>query len=439
MITESRFYGGSKDVSLTGDYTVDYRVARLWSFTPTASGHDVILPSPEGMKLGGIYFIIINHSDTYTLTIKDHDDNEITLLDTEEGCILSLSETEFTITPAMASASPPVYPILIGKWGLLGFPPIYTGSGGAPQVVAYWNYKVMALGEAEGYEAIRYFLFGGLGDLDGCDQFDGTSTWVTKSDIPGDHSGSWVFHPNIHYIFIAVDSDYLYKFRPTEDTWINECALVDAHAGGVAFHVGEYGYVLCGTARNTMESYYGRTWTRKRAHSYYTTGGSAAADPDTGYFTNGQDSTTGSGDNYHFQYDPVTDTWAQKDDLPDPAGRFNHSAFYIHEEGEYYVVGGQTETPTYYDDLDEWVPSTDTWTGRADLTAGNRALAAAASADFIGDGSGQIGIHFCGYNGSSQDDVYQYSVNSPSNQWTSLGTTPGSVNKSCPSAGFGGA
>jgi hypothetical protein len=438
MITESKFYGSSKDVSLTGDYEIDFRVARLWSFTPTASGHKVELPNPTGMKLGGIYFLVVNHSDTHTFTIVDNEDETVTVVGTEEACILSLSEIEFTVSPTMLPATVSGGTYLIGKWGLLGFPPIYTSaSGGLPTVHAYWNWKLMTLGDPEGYEAIRYFLFGGIGDLNGCDQFDGVSTWVTKSDMPDDHSGSWNFAMTVHNIYVGIDSSSLYKFKPTEDVWINEGSLVEAHGSGAAFAVKEKGYVVGGVATKYMESFYGRTWTRKNDHSYYTSGCIAFADSDKGYLTNGKNDETGGFENQHFRYDPVTDTWDQRDDMPDPE-RFNAASFYIHEAGKYYVVGGQNDTPNYFDDMEEWDPVTDTWTGKADITVGNRSQAAGASADF-GSGTGQKGLHFCGYNGTAHDDVYLYTVNTPSNTWVTLGTTPGSVTKQSPSAAYAGA
>jgi hypothetical protein len=442
MISEEGFYGRSKAVSLTGDYTVDYRVARLWSFTPpTASGHKVILPNPDGLKLGGIYFIIINHSDTYTFTVVDHDDNTLTLVDTEEGCVISLSESEFTIGPAMVGAMPPVAPILIGKWGLLGIPPVYAGSG-TPSVYGYWNWKILTLGAAEGLKSIRHYLFGGANDYTGCDQHEFVGdTWTAKTNIPDNHASSWSFSPTLHHVMVAIGSaeDKLYKFRPTENTWTDEGSTPEPHEGGTAFAIKGVGYALGGTTAKFMEAYSARTWTRKRETDFYTYGCSSAADDDKGYFTNGYDVIAGGPNNHHFEYDPITDVWTQKDDLPQAAGKdiYQHSGFMIHDVGVYYVVGGITPAPTTtIDDMSGWVPSTDTWSTK-DVLPAARNQGATASGHYPGAGAGQLGVYYCGYNVTEQDDVYLYRAVSPADDWTTLAATA-PANKRAPSVAVAG-
>jgi N-acetylneuraminic acid mutarotase len=75
------------------------------------------------------------------------------------------------------------------------------------------------------------------------------------------------------------------------------------------------------------------------------------------------------------EYDPVTDTWAEKSDMPRKRYNFSTSAV----NGKIYAIGGFTGmfyTPVSW--VEEYDPVTDTWTKKNDMPAPPRAYHAAA-------------------------------------------------------------
>jgi hypothetical protein len=61
-------------------------------------------------------------------------------------------------------------------------------------------------------------------------------------------------------------------------------------------------------------------------------------------------------------YDPQTDTWTRKANMPTARGGLSCSAF----GGRIYAVGGRN-TSTVFASVEEYDPATDTWTKRADM------------------------------------------------------------------------
>jgi len=62
-------------------------------------------------------------------------------------------------------------------------------------------------------------------------------------------------------------------------------------------------------------------------------------------------------------YDPVTDTWTRKADMP--SGRACAAASVVN--GKIYVIGGSPRAETYTTTVEEYDPATDTWTRKADM------------------------------------------------------------------------
>lgn len=69
-------------------------------------------------------------------------------------------------------------------------------------------------------------------------------------------------------------------------------------------------------------------------------------------------------------YDPVTDTWAQKDDMPAPRA----AGFSSVVDGKIYVIGGYMGAQR----VDEYDPATDTWTTKSEMPTARHALSTSA-------------------------------------------------------------
>jgi N-acetylneuraminic acid mutarotase len=69
------------------------------------------------------------------------------------------------------------------------------------------------------------------------------------------------------------------------------------------------------------------------------------------------------------EYDPATDTWTRKEDMP--TARCTHSAGVV--DGKIYAIGGMVGGPTPWTGLsvvEAYDPATDTWTRKADMPTG---------------------------------------------------------------------
>ncbi len=136
-----------------------------------------------------------------------------------------------------------------------------------------------------------------------------------------------------------------------------------------------------------------------------------------GYLVNGWDSTeTGSGPNNLWQYDPATDSWANKAAFPGPT-RYTSCCFSINHKG-YIGLGFKP----YTNDFWEYNPATNAWTQKASFPGPARQ----APVNFAIGNYGYVGLGALG-NGMGgfyyQSDFYKYD---PSNDsWTTLGVFPG--------------
>ena len=65
------------------------------------------------------------------------------------------------------------------------------------------------------------------------------------------------------------------------------------------------------------------------------------------------------------EYDPVTDTWTRKTDMPSP--RWGLATCTVN--GKIYAIGGATGSSTGLNVVEEYDPATDTWTRKADMPA----------------------------------------------------------------------
>ena len=161
----------------------------------------------------------------------------------------------------------------------------------------------------------------------------------------------------------------------------------------------------------------GRTWTSRadmptpRAHS-------ATAVVDGKIYVMGGFSDNPSNPAAYTQmeaYDPATDTWTRKADLPKPKHTFSANAI----DGKIYIVGGQSTIPNTAD-LFVYDPATDTWTQKADMPV-RRSWGPSASAN------GQLYV-IGGWVGTIPQDpagsVLVYRYDPPSDTWTQKADLP---------------
>jgi len=123
----------------------------------------------------------------------------------------------------------------------------------------------------------------------------------------------------------------------------------------------------------------------------------------------------GLGSKEFYKFDPSTDSWTKLSDIPSGFNRGWAFAFVINGKG--YVCGGdKTGNFAVYKDVQEYNPTTDTWTKKADLPI---AMDGAFACSVNGKGY-VIG----GFNGSAAvSSVYEYDP--VADTWTSKASYPG--------------
>ena len=165
-----------------------------------------------------------------------------------------------------------------------------------------------------------------------------------------------------------------------------------AHSSMASFVIGASAYISSGstfpvepviTVKETWQyDQSSNTWTRKgdfpgNAHS----GPVGAAMNGKGYVGMGSTAANGATRDW-WQYDPASDSWVQKATLPGP-GRTAASAFAPPvANGSVYVCAGSrfaNGATTFFNDLWEYRPSTDSWVQGPDLPAAGRAAAVGIS------------------------------------------------------------
>ena len=111
------------------------------------------------------------------------------------------------------------------------------------------------------------------------------------------------------------------------------------------------------------------------------------------------------------EYDPVTNTWAKKADMPTP--RSSLSAAVV--DGKIYAMGGSGGNQIAIGVVEEYDPVTDTWLGRADMPTARKNLSTAVLNGKIYAFGGDDGGEFL-------DVVEEYDATA--DRWTRKGTMP---------------
>ncbi|MFN8395921.1 MAG: kelch repeat-containing protein [Bacteroidia bacterium] len=169
------------------------------------------------------------------------------------------------------------------------------------------------------------------------------------------------------------------EFNPLMNSWSMVAAMPLPYTGLNAFEVGGYGYVCNGVNDITYNydtqryNHLGNNWGTFAAMNYPRLHAASASNGAKGYIIGG----------YGFmaeplrdlwEYDPILDSWTERDTLPFAAARYNATAFSI--DGNVFLFGGWNDVD-YLSDLWKYDTTTMHWTQVSSMPATGRELSLA--------------------------------------------------------------
>ena len=217
-----------------------------------------------------------------------------------------------------------------------------------------------------------------------------TDTWLPKADIPTARRGlaSSVLNGKIYAIggWSGVNSltSVVEEYDPVTNTWSKKANMPAGSRAGIGVGVIDGKIYVIGGWRNggvslsTVEEYDPTTdtWTKKAdmptARGYLSAGvvnGKIyAIGGNLGAIANWINLSTVE------EYDPTTDTWTKKADMP--TARDNLSVSVVNEK--IYAIGGATSTVNDTSLVEEYNPAIDAWTKRNDMPTARWGVATSA-------------------------------------------------------------
>ena len=223
-----------------------------------------------------------------------------------------------------------------------------------------------------------------------------TDTWTPKTDMPTARGyfstsvvGGMIYA--IGGMGTGLNSWPTYAvveaYDPATDTWTPKADMPTARWGFGASVVDGRIYVIGGSPSTsssythlaTVEAYdpVTDTWTSKADMPIALRAFSTSAVNGKIYAFGGKNNTEKGRVNV-FEYDPATDTWTPKADMP--TGRENLATSVVN--GRIYAIGGRAPSGIL-SLVEEYDPATDTWTSKADMPTARSALATTVAADKI--------------------------------------------------------
>jgi len=208
-----------------------------------------------------------------------------------------------------------------------------------------------------------------------------TDTWTKKADMPTARSGhsASVVNGKIYVIGgeprAQASVSTVEEYDPAMDTWTRKADmptkrtfLCTCAVDGEIYAIGGVTAGVPGADRNpsTVEVYDPATDTWTRRADIPTPRSMAATSAVDGkiYVIGGvMGSVGGSGMSTVEEYDPATDTWTRKANMP--TGRKGLSTSVVN--GRIYAIGGFTGMATTFSTVEEYDPATDTWTKKAEM------------------------------------------------------------------------
>jgi N-acetylneuraminic acid mutarotase len=240
-----------------------------------------------------------------------------------------------------------------------------------------------------------YAIGGGLNPTTGSwavAEYDpATNRWTQRGNLPEATCGlsTSVIDGKIYAIggatsAVGVARSSVYIYDPETDTWMRKADMPTARVYLSASVVNGKIYVIGGApsvyspAYRIVEEYdpVADTWTRKAdmptARSTHSAGVVDGKIYAIGGMVGGPTPWTGL--SVVEAYDPATDTWTRKADMP--TRRLCHSVSAV--DGKIYSMGGGTSNGDALATLEEYDPITDTWTRKASMTTARWGLSSSA-------------------------------------------------------------
>lgn len=266
------------------------------------------------------------------------------------------------------------------------------------------------------------------------------NTWSEIADFGGGEREKAVAFAmgNRGYVGTGIDSantlkDDFWEYDPGTNSWTQKANVPGGgRRDAIGFAIGNRGYIgtgingfiaWAGTKRKDFYEYnpITNTWTDKDDFEGNFGGGiyyaSGFAVNDKGYLVCGK-----LGPSYYsnelWEYNPATDDWVKKSNIPGGT-RYGVTAFAVNGKG--YVGCGADENyflNTFY----EYDPATDDWTEKAPFPGSPRFNA-------IGFAIGERGFIGFGTDGGYQKDLYEY--NPATDSWMTKASLPASERRSC--------
>ena len=227
--------------------------------------------------------------------------------------------------------------------------------------------------------------------------------WTQKADMPdGRHSfATCVLNDRIYAMCGRYANNLLLEYDPANDTWLSKGVipfsrmLLSACAvDGKIYAIGGLAEALS-PAMSTVKEYNPATnvWMNKKNMSTRRLAFGACVVDGKIYAMGGMTSGSNFWSDVHCSvevYDPQTDTWSNKSDMPTARVWFTTSVV----EGKIYAIGGILVTKEVLSTVEVYDPATDTWTTKSPMPtprAGHVAAVVDGIIYVIGGGSFETG------------------------------------------------
>ncbi len=195
-------------------------------------------------------------------------------------------------------------------------------------------------------------------------------SWAQKNNFPGPgrHDAFAFSFGGSGYLCFGQDINGnrlndLWEYNPTMDTWTQKASFPGtARSGGIQFGFGKYGYIGLGRDNNNVSL--GDIWRYDCSLNTWTQMGNFPGTSRTSastfvtdfraYVVCGYNFQSASYTTQLWEYNPVADSWVQREDFPPASGRACGTPFAINNRG-YFGLGNVNNT--FYKDLWEYTPS----------------------------------------------------------------------------------
>ena len=277
--------------------------------------------------------------------------------------------------------------------------------------------------------ALKFLLFIFLPSLL-CSQ---TGAWTQKSTFPGGPRGYGVAgvvngkaYCGLGYDGFNNKNDW-YMYDPVLDTWTPKAAFPGSGViGGVALSIGNKIYVGSGdSAWSAMNKQFwmynpqNDTWTQRAdfaGRTRYAAGGFAVNGK--GYIATGWDFNGQYCDRDLWEYDTLSNSWAQKLSIPGGAGAPRLGAYGISSPNSVFLAFGEDSIHQWLTDLVQYLPASNSWRHRAALPSTPR---------FCSVGFFTGGKLYAGLGQDATIAVHHdfWAYDTLSNSWTQVASYPG--------------